>query len=291
MNLLTLFLVLLLSSPMVEGFLVLPSPSWASSTTTTTTQLHAVAPRNSLKPAALPLMDAGKAMARTGELLIEDVSNALDLYGGGLSAAGAQIRNAGDCLAQAAASMRFKTGLELVVDELREAGTCFSEAAVKCDLAVAEARQDEMTDLVAILGTWCVLDARSRRLVPCIRLNSAVIVRAYSKIMYDSFHCGRTNARTPGDHGSTAGSRRGRYLAATPRRRHWTRLVPSRRGLGRLVRLDPPTRRFGDISGSTTSLLCGENDRGGARIAGSPTISTQRQKLAQRWEVEDVCVD
>ena len=169
MNLLTLFLVLLLSSPMVEGFLVLPSPSWASSTTTTTTQLHAVAPRNSLKPAALPLMDAGKAMARTGELLIEDVSNALDLYGGGLSAAGAQIRNAGDCLAQAAASMRFKTGLELVVDELREAGTCFSEAAVKCDLAVAEARQDEMTDLVAILGTWCVLDARSRRLVPCIR--------------------------------------------------------------------------------------------------------------------------
>ena len=52
----------------------------------------------SLKPAAMPLMDSGKALARSGELLI-DMTQTMSLYGGGLSAAGAQIRNAGDCLA------------------------------------------------------------------------------------------------------------------------------------------------------------------------------------------------
>ena len=100
----------------------------------------------SLKPAAIPLMDsgksyiytdrvsfisylratpsypkflAGKALARSGELLI-DLTTALDIYGGSLSATGANIRNCGDCLAQAAASCRFKTAAELVTDELRE---------------------------------------------------------------------------------------------------------------------------------------------------------------------------
>ena len=84
----------------------------------------------SLKPASTPLMDSGKAVARSGELLI-DLTKALDLYGGALSAAGAQIRNSGDCLAQAAASCRFKTGLEIVIDEFREAATCLSEATDK----------------------------------------------------------------------------------------------------------------------------------------------------------------
>ena len=42
------------------------------------------------------------------------------MYGGSLSAAGASIRNCGDCVAQAAASCRFKTAAELVIDELRE---------------------------------------------------------------------------------------------------------------------------------------------------------------------------
>ena len=99
-------------------------------------------------------MDAGKALARTGELLI-DVTTTMDLYGGALSATGAQIRNAGDSLAQAAASMRFKTGAELVTDELRECGTCLQEAAQKCQLAVQEAQEDELTDLVVILGACC----------------------------------------------------------------------------------------------------------------------------------------
>jgi len=76
----------------------------------------------SLKPAAIPLMDSGKALARSGELLI-DLTTKLDLYGGSLSATGANIRNCGDCLAQAAASCRFKTAAELVIDELRE-GEC-----------------------------------------------------------------------------------------------------------------------------------------------------------------------
>jgi len=38
----------------------------------------------SLKPAAIPLMDSGKALARSGELLI-DLTTKLDLYGGSLS--------------------------------------------------------------------------------------------------------------------------------------------------------------------------------------------------------------
>jgi hypothetical protein len=73
----------------------------------------------SLKPAAMPLMDCGKALARSGELLIE-LTTSLDIYGGSLSAMGANVRNCGDCVAQAAASCRFKTGVELVTDELRE---------------------------------------------------------------------------------------------------------------------------------------------------------------------------
>ena len=96
-------------------------------------------------------MDAGKALARSGELLI-DVTTELDLYGGALSSAGAEVRNAGDAVAQAAASMRFKTALELVTDELRESGTCLQEASQKCKLAVEEAKQDELADLVVVLG-------------------------------------------------------------------------------------------------------------------------------------------
>jgi hypothetical protein len=60
------------------------------------------------------------------------------MYGGALSAAGAQIRNAGDSIAQAAASCRFKTGLELVTDELRESGTCWKTAYDKLKNGVEE---------------------------------------------------------------------------------------------------------------------------------------------------------
>ena len=91
-------------------------------------------------------MDAGKALARSGELLI-DYTSAVELYGGGLSAAGAQIRNAGDSIAQAAASCRFKTGVELVTDELREAATCLDEAKSKLSLACEEAETDSDDDL------------------------------------------------------------------------------------------------------------------------------------------------
>jgi hypothetical protein len=67
----------------------------------------------------------------------------LDLYGRALSSAGAQIRNSGDSLAQAAASCRFKTGVEIVIDELREAATCLSEATDKLTLAAEEAAADK----------------------------------------------------------------------------------------------------------------------------------------------------
>lgn len=110
-------------------------------------------PHMSLKPAAVPLMDAGKALARSGELLIEATDQEpLNNYGGGLSSAGAQIRNAGDCIAQAAASCRFKTGTELVTDELREAATCLEEASSKLRLAVEEANSDQDERLAVTIG-------------------------------------------------------------------------------------------------------------------------------------------
>mmetsp|Transcript_16205 Transcript_16205/g.26517 ORF Transcript_16205/g.26517 Transcript_16205/m.26517 type:complete len:286 (-) Transcript_16205:84-941(-) len=105
------------------------------SSKTTTTQLY------SLKPAALPLMDSGKALARSGELLI-DLTSQLNLYGGGLSAAGANIRNCGDCLAQAGASCRMKTAQELVIDELREGSDCLREGTDKLGRAVEESEVD-----------------------------------------------------------------------------------------------------------------------------------------------------
>lgn len=89
-------------------------------------------------------MESGKALARAGEALIEVTSTPeWDCYGGALSAAGAQVRNAGDALAQVGASCRFKTGLELVTDELREAATCLQQASDQLTRAVQEARMDE----------------------------------------------------------------------------------------------------------------------------------------------------
>jgi len=106
----------------------------------------------SLKPAAIPLLDSGKALARSGELLI-DATTALDLYGGGLSQAGASIRNSGDCVAQAAASCRFKTAAELVTDELREGATCLSEgASTHLKRAIDEAKADEDDALEATIS-------------------------------------------------------------------------------------------------------------------------------------------
>lgn len=104
-----------------------------------------------MKPAAIPLMDSGKALARSGELLI-DLTTKLDLYGGSLSATGANIRNCGDCLAQAAASCRFKTAAELVIDELREGGNCLKEGSEKLSLAVKESEVDEDYELMKKIG-------------------------------------------------------------------------------------------------------------------------------------------
>jgi hypothetical protein len=86
-------------------------------------------------------MDSGKALARSGELLI-DLTTQLSLYGGSLSATGACIRNAGDCIAQAAASCRFKTATELVIDELRESADCLREGVDKLTRAEEESDVD-----------------------------------------------------------------------------------------------------------------------------------------------------
>jgi hypothetical protein len=92
-------------------------------------------------------MDSGKALARSGELLI-DLTSSLDLYGGGLSAAGANIRNCGDCLAQAGASCRMKTATELVIDELREGSDCLREGFDKLGRAVEESEVDGDVELM-----------------------------------------------------------------------------------------------------------------------------------------------
>jgi len=91
-------------------------------------------------------MDSGKAFARSGEFLI-DVTTEIDIYRGALSSAGAAIRNSGDCIAQAAASCRFKTAAELVCNELREAATCLNEVTSKLKDAVEEANADNNAPL------------------------------------------------------------------------------------------------------------------------------------------------
>jgi hypothetical protein len=100
----------------------------------------------SLKPAALPLMDSGKSLARCGELLIDYTKELELLYKNinynNLGNAGAQIRNAGDCLAQVGASCRFKTGIELIIDELRESATCLLEAYNKINSQIQFLQQD-----------------------------------------------------------------------------------------------------------------------------------------------------
>jgi len=117
-------------------------PSTPQSNPRFATKLH------SLKPAAEPLMASGKALARSGELLIDATSTSkLDSYGGGLSSAGANIRNAGDCVAQAAASCRFKTASELVCDEMREAATCLLEGVEQLKKATDDAEVDGDADL------------------------------------------------------------------------------------------------------------------------------------------------
>ena len=65
----------------------------------------------------------------------------------------ALIQSSGDCIAQAAASARFKTGLELVCDKLRESATCLTEAAVKLKLAVKESAADKNNELSGLVGT------------------------------------------------------------------------------------------------------------------------------------------
>ena len=113
----------------------------------------------SLKSAAGPLMDAGKALARTGELVIDWTTAIIittdnnNMYGGAFSAVGANLRNAGDNIAQAAASCRFKTGQELVQDEIREAAAAIQQGAGKCQPAVVEARADQNDALAATIGT------------------------------------------------------------------------------------------------------------------------------------------
>eukprot|EP00558_Chaetoceros_sp_UNC1202_P009433 CAMPEP_0197245276 /NCGR_PEP_ID=MMETSP1429-20130617/10108_1 /TAXON_ID=49237 /ORGANISM="Chaetoceros sp., Strain UNC1202" /LENGTH=236 /DNA_ID=CAMNT_0042705739 /DNA_START=103 /DNA_END=813 /DNA_ORIENTATION=- len=135
---LTGIILLTIHTTLTTSFTPIPlSPSYTS-----TTKLH------SLKPAAIPLLASGKALARSGELLIDATATpTLDSYGGGLSGTGANIRNAGDCIAQAAASCRFKTASELVCDELREAATCLLEGVEQLEKAVDDALVDDDVEL------------------------------------------------------------------------------------------------------------------------------------------------
>lgn len=125
-----------------------------------------------LRPAASNLMEAGKQLAVAGEQLIQ-WSDLASLYGGGISAAGAQIRNAGDSVAQAAASCRFQTGQELVCDELRTAADCLLEASNKLGLGAEEADVDGQHDLQTILQAC----------VPLVQQTSESLEKAGAGIM------------------------------------------------------------------------------------------------------------
>jgi hypothetical protein len=125
--------------------------SFSSNSIISTTSIVPSSLLMSLKPAALPLMDSGKALAQAGEFIIE-WTNQLNNYGGALSAVGAQLRNAGDNIAQAAASCRFKTGMELVSNELREAATQLAEGRMKMKQAVTEMNMENNTKIAARLG-------------------------------------------------------------------------------------------------------------------------------------------
>ena len=142
MKLITIVTTAALQTAITQAFTPIHIHTHSTTHTYTTTILH------SLKPAATPLMDSGKALARSGELLIDATSTpTLDIYGGGLSSAGANIRNAGDCVAQAAASCRFKTAAELVTDELREAATCLLEGVDQLKKAMDDAEVDGQVEL------------------------------------------------------------------------------------------------------------------------------------------------
>jgi len=83
-----------------------------------------------LKMYSEPLLTAGKKIALAGEkILALTKEREADYWGGGLSLCGANIRNAGDSIAQAGASCKNKWGKELVVDEMRESAVCLKEAA------------------------------------------------------------------------------------------------------------------------------------------------------------------
>jgi hypothetical protein len=107
---------------------------------------------NSLKTAAAPLMAAGQCLARLGEDWIESTrGDTKAYYGGPFANAGANIRNAGDHLGQAAASCRFKTGTELIAEELREAATALTAAA---DYLQQQQQQDQQQEA----GSGLMLD-------------------------------------------------------------------------------------------------------------------------------------
>jgi hypothetical protein len=81
------------------------------------------------------------------------MTTAMNLYGGALSSVGANIRNAGDNIAQAAASCRFKTAQELVIDEIREASSALLEGTSKLQQAIDEAKVDQNDALANAIGT------------------------------------------------------------------------------------------------------------------------------------------
>ena len=102
-------------------------------------------------------------MARAGELLIELTQTPAlgECYGGALSSAGANLRTAGDQVAQAAASCRFKTGAELVSDELRQGAAGLQDAVDKLKLAVQEAKVDDLELVSKVIG-------RCRNRIDCV---------------------------------------------------------------------------------------------------------------------------
>ncbi|GMI08479.1 hypothetical protein TrRE_jg6046 [Triparma retinervis] len=85
------------------------------------------------------MMEGGGVLAKAGETLVTITESIpFECYGGALSAAGASLRNAGDCLSQSGANARNKFAAEMCADECREGAVCLEECSVKFTAFIAE---------------------------------------------------------------------------------------------------------------------------------------------------------
>ncbi|GMH82818.1 hypothetical protein TL16_g09390 [Triparma laevis f. inornata] len=105
----------------------------------------------SLRPLSVPVMTGGASLAKAGERIVSITERPpLECYGGALSACGASLRNAGDCMGQCGATCKNKFGMEIAGDEAREAAVCLDEATAKMRTWIEEENDTDIKVMVDI---------------------------------------------------------------------------------------------------------------------------------------------